>query len=134
MKGIKLGDIRAENDIKMLDGAFLETDDYKAILSSPDRLVVVGRRGTGKSALVYSLNKYWRTQKKTWVISIIPDEAQIIGLRDIVALFGDNFLHIKAGSKLAWRYAIYMELITTLSTNYKVKDYKFCKNYPIIIG
>lgn len=126
MKRPILGNIRAENDIKMLDEAFLETDDYKAIINSPDRSVVVGRRGTGKSALVYSLDKYWRSQNKTWVISIVPGEAQIIGLRDIVALFGDNFLHIKAGSKLAWRYAIYMELISTLSSNYKAKNFIYC--------
>jgi hypothetical protein len=54
MKGIKLGDIGAENNIKMLDGAFLEIDTYKTILSSPS-LSVVGRGGTGKSVL----NLFW---------------------------------------------------------------------------
>jgi hypothetical protein len=122
MKGQFLGSIRAENDQVMLDKAFYETDEYKSILNFPDRCIVVGRRGTGKSALVYSLTKHWNEQKKLRVIKIIPDEDQIIGLRDIISLFGDNFRHIKAGSKLAWRYAIYMEVIFNLAKYYKAKD------------
>lgn len=43
MKGNLLGDIRAENDSYMLDNAFYETPDYKALLESNDRCVVVGR-------------------------------------------------------------------------------------------
>lgn len=45
-------------------------------------------------------------------MTISPVEEQIIGLRDVISLFGENYLHIKAGSKLAWRYAIYMELLS----------------------
>jgi len=81
MTGNILGDIRAENDTSMLDQAFLETSDYKALLESSDRCVVVGRRGTGKSALVHKLNQYWHNQNKTFVIVVSPEEDQIIGLR-----------------------------------------------------
>ena len=64
MKGNILGDIRAENDSIMLDSAFYETADYKALLESSDRCVIVGRRGTGKSALVYRLANHWKSEKK----------------------------------------------------------------------
>ena len=53
MIGKLLGDIIAENDSHMLDKAFLETTDFKTLVGDSDRCVVVGRRGTGKSALVY---------------------------------------------------------------------------------
>ena len=121
MKGNILGDIRAENDLDMLEHAFLETSDYKALLESSDRCVVVGRRGTGKSALVHKLNQYWRNQNKTFVIVVAPEEDQIIGLRCLLDRFGENFVHIKAGAKIAWKYALYMEIATNLNSHYKLQ-------------
>jgi Cdc6-like AAA superfamily ATPase len=87
MKGNSLGDIRAESDTNMLEKAFWETADYKSILESSDRCIVVGRRGTGKSALVHMLSKKWKTKPKTVVITIAPEEEQIIGLRDVFSIF-----------------------------------------------
>ena len=53
-----LGDTTAENDNKMLSDAFIETADFRTLIESDDRTIVVGRRGTGKSALFYQLNKH----------------------------------------------------------------------------
>ena len=50
-----LGDTTAENDNKMLSSAFIETPDFRTLIESDDRTVVVGRRGTGKSALFINL-------------------------------------------------------------------------------
>ncbi|MDH1107210.1 ATP-binding protein [Pseudomonas otitidis] len=119
MRGNVLGDIRAEHDSEMLESSFWETSDYKSLLESNDRSIVVGRRGTGKSALVHMLSKHWSQKPKTKVMIISPEEEQIIGLRDTFELFGEKYLHIKAGTKMAWRYGIYMEIITDLSNHYK---------------
>jgi len=121
MKGNALGDITAEKDHRMLQEAFWETPDYKTIIDSSDRSVIVGRRGTGKSALTYKLNQFWESLPKSHVITIKPEEDQIIGLRDIINLFGDKFTHIKAGAKIIWRYAIYMEIISWFASHYKYK-------------
>jgi hypothetical protein len=51
MKTNPLGDIRAENDYVMLDQVFYETPDYRSLIEDHTRRIVVGRRGTGKSAL-----------------------------------------------------------------------------------
>jgi hypothetical protein len=123
MKGNILGDIRAEHDVSMLESAFWQTIEYKALLESYDRCIIVGRRGTGKSALVHMLSKHWQNRPKTETLVITPIEEQIIGLRDVLKLFGNNYLHVKAGSKLAWRYAIYMEVITSLAAHYKLKSF-----------
>ena len=123
MKGNILGDIRAEHDINMLETSFWQTTEYKSLLESYDRCIIVGRRGTGKSALVHMLSKHWQNRPKTETLVITPIEEQIIGLRDVLKLFGDNYLHVKAGSKLAWRYAIYMEVITALANHYKLKSH-----------
>lgn len=126
MKGNVLGDIRAENDSKMLESSFWETSDYKSLLESNDRSIVVGRRGTGKSALVHMLSKHWSQKPQTRVIVISPEEEQVIGLRDTFEMFGERYLHIKAGCKMAWRYGVYMEIITDL-----LNHYKFSKNLDI---
>jgi hypothetical protein len=122
VKGNILGDIRAEQDTIMLDNAFWESADYKSLLESYDRPIIVGRRGTGKSALAYRLSKYWSNKPKTAIIKISPEEEQVIGLREIFEQFGDKYLHIKAGTKMAWRYAIYMEVIIDLGNHYKFKS------------
>jgi|TARA_B110000908_G_scaffold171670_1_gene235248 hypothetical protein len=122
LKGNVLGDIRAEQDSKMLDEAFWESSDYKSLLESYDRPIIVGRRGTGKSALAYRLSKHWANKPKTAIIKIFPEEEQVIGLRDIFEQFGEKYLHIKAGTKMAWRYAIYMEVIIDLGNHYKFKS------------
>jgi hypothetical protein len=122
LKGNVLGDIRAEQDTKMLDEAFWESSDYKSLLESYDRPIIVGRRGTGKSALAYRLSKHWANKPKTAIIKISPEEEQVIGLRDIFEQFGEKYLHIKAGTKMAWRYAIYMEVIIDLGNHYKFKN------------
>jgi len=121
MKGNVLGDIRAENDSMMLETSFWETSDYKSLLESNDRSIVVGRRGTGKSALVHMLSKHWSHKPKTRIMIISPEEEQVIGLRDTFELFGEKYLHIKAGTKMAWRYGVYMEIITDLLNHYKLQ-------------
>jgi hypothetical protein len=122
LRGNVLGDIRAEQDTSMLDAAFWESADYKSLLESYDRPIIVGRRGTGKSALAYRLAKHWGSKPKTLVLSISPEEEQVIGLRDIFDQFGEKYLHIKAGTKMAWRYAIYMEILVELGNHYKFKN------------
>ena len=59
-----LGDLRAEFDRSMLTAAFLETADYKTLIDTTDRPVVIGRRGTGKSALADRLQEILRDPAK----------------------------------------------------------------------
>ncbi len=85
-----LGDIRAEFDRQMLTSAFLETADYKTLIDTTDRPIVVGRRGTGKSALAYRLEEHWRSASRTRTIALAPTEEQIIGLRAIMPEFYES--------------------------------------------
>lgn len=113
-----LGDLRAEADHAMLDRAFYETLDFKTLVETSDRPLVVGRRGTGKSALLYRLAQHW-AGTSTKVISISPEEDQIIGLRPLVSQFGGEFRRIRAGSRIAWRYALMLEFADHLLRHYK---------------
>lgn len=81
LKSNPLGDTTAENDSFMLSSAFIETADILALIESDDRTVVVGRRGTGKSALFSQLQEHCKKDKKMLIISFSPENKQIIGFR-----------------------------------------------------
>jgi hypothetical protein len=85
----------------MLDVAFYETPDYRTLLESSDRPIVVGRRGTGKSALCYELQKYWSRSNAVTVLNIVPEEDQVIGSRLFLKSFGQRYNQVKAGSRIA---------------------------------
>ncbi|BBQ03515.1 hypothetical protein BSFA1_86430 (plasmid) [Burkholderia sp. SFA1] len=115
-----LGDVRAENDQRMLDAAFFEWQDYKILFEADDRFVVVGRRGTGKSALTYRLEKDWR-EKKYFVLVVAPEEEDVFGLRSVAARFGTTVTRVRAAIKTAWRYAMAMEIALQLHSYYKTQ-------------
>jgi len=68
-----LGDQIAENDVQNLNINFIETSAYRTIIESKDATVIIGRRGTGKSAIFYKLNEVWR-QQKNYSIPISPED------------------------------------------------------------
>ena len=114
----RFGDVRAEHDHAMLDASFHESQNYRTLLESRDRFIVVGRRGTGKSALTYRLSKDWAARKYSTMI-IAPSEEQVIGVRPVAELFGDSITRVRAGIKLAWRYTLLLEIALQCEKNYK---------------
>jgi len=120
-KGNVLGDVRAEHDKSMLDAAFYDWQDHKILSEASDRYLVVGRRGTGKSALTYKLNEEWRAQKD-FVVVVAPNEEDVIGLRATAKKFGNTLPRIRAAVKTGWRYALVMEIAEKLSKYYKTQQ------------
>ena len=114
------GEVRAEFDHNALDRAFFEWQDYRTLFESTERFIVVGRRGTGKSALTYQLQKVWGGRKFPLLV-IAPNEEQVFGLRPLASLFGQTVMRIRAGVKLAWRYAILMEITSMIANDYRDK-------------
>jgi hypothetical protein len=119
-KGNILGDVRAEHDHKMLDLAFYDWQDHKILSEGSDRYLVVGRRGTGKSALTYKLTEEWRAQRD-FVVVVAPDEEDVIGLRATATKFGTSLGRIRAAIKTGWRYALIMEICSKLNSYYKTQ-------------
>ena len=119
MKANPLGDIRAEADHEMLHHTFVETPDYKTLITVSDRPIVVGRRGSGKSALSYGLSRHWRQVPKTRVVVLAPEEDQMFALRPLIGQFGSKFSLLRAACRLVWRYALLMELAIVASQSYR---------------
>lgn len=113
-----LGEVTAENDRLLLNN-FFETPEYRSLLESSDHTVVVGRRGTGKSALFKKLHSHWDGLKSNIVISITPDDHHTIGMRALFKRFNNKYQYIRAASKLFWKYAFMMEISSEISKGYK---------------
>lgn len=117
-----LGDIRAEADHDMLSRAFYETPDYLSLLESDEKVVIVGRRGTGKSALTYRLQQQWFDPKQSVLALISPEEHQTLALAPLIAKTGTKFLSVRASARLLWRYGLMLEVVQTLIQKYKARD------------
>jgi hypothetical protein len=116
-----LGENTAENDQAKLSENFIETPEYRSVLESKDSTVVVGRRGTGKSAMFLRLQSHWGALKTSNVIQISPDDYQIISFRGLFKKFEGNYTHARAAAKLFWKFGLLMEMLSHLSKNYKTK-------------
>ena len=115
----KLGHLTAEHDLEMLKSAFYESPDYRTLVESNDKVIVIGRRGTGKSALTYKLEEAWKAKSKTWVYKFTPSEDQVIGIKPLLRRFGDRYELIKAATRICWEASIYLELLNSFSHHYK---------------
>lgn len=122
LKSNPLGDTTAENDNRMLSEAFVETADFRTLIESDDRTVVVGRRGTGKSALFYQLNKHWERDKNTKVLTFSPEDTQIIGFRSLLKPLSESFNLSRAATRILWKYSLLMEILSFLNSHYKLSS------------
>ncbi len=124
-----LGEQTAENDLSLLLDNFIETPEYRSIIESKDSTVVVGRRGTGKSAMFAKLADLWKTEKASHVVQIAPEDFQTITFRASFKGFGDKYSLIRSASKMYWRYGLLMEMLSHLGKNYKVREK--ISQYPV---
>jgi hypothetical protein len=117
-----LGEQTAENDRARLVSNFVETPEYRSILETRDRCVVVGRRGTGKSAMVWKLENFWMQQKAAHVITVAPEDFQTIGFRSLFSPFASRYTLVRAAARLTWKYSFLVEMLVHLSKSFKTKD------------
>lgn len=117
-----LGEQTAENDGRLLLSNFIETPEYRSIIENQDSTVVVGRRGTGKSAMFAKLNDFWGSQKSAHVIAIAPEDFQTIKFRSIFKQFEGRYTYVRSVAKVAWKYGILMEMLSHLAKHFKTRE------------
>lgn len=125
-----LGEQTAENDGKLLLENFIETPEYRSVIETKDSTVVVGRRGTGKSAMFAKLVNDWGEQKSTHVIAIAPEDYQTIGFRGLFKPFEVRYSYIRSVAKMIWKYGLIMEMLNHLARNFKTKSK--LGSYPVV--
>lgn len=117
-----LGEQTAENDGKLLIGNFIETPEYRSLLETKDSTVVVGRRGTGKSAMFAKLRDFWSSQKATNVIAIAPEDYQTIRFRAAFRPLDGKYSYVRSVSRMAWKYGLMMEMLAHQAKHFKTKQ------------
>ncbi len=117
-----LGEQTAENDGKLLIENFVETAEYRSILETKDSTVVVGRRGTGKSAMFTKLRDFWSSQRSTNVIAIAPEDYQTIRFRAAFRPLDGKYSYVRSVSRMTWKYGLIMEMLAHLGKHFKTKQ------------
>ena len=132
LAGNLLGGTRAEVDSEMLDKAFIETHDFQALVNTRDFNFVVGRRGTGKSALYLKISEYLNKNKIGYVYCNTPQEYEQLALQACIKDITSRYHEIRAITRVAWRVSVLLDLLGSIQSHYKFKttnEYDFLSKF-----
>lgn len=103
-----IGDPMAENEFQTLSSYYLETDEYSRTLRGEVNLVV-GRKGSGKTALFGQVRDRLRRDRAKIVIDLKPEGYQLAKLKEAVLpyLKGGAKAHLLAAF---WEYLLLVEV------------------------
>ena len=104
-----VGAASAEDDTTFLQSCFIETEDYEVLKDQGDiRQIVLGRTGSGKSALFEHLK-----QEKDRVILIKPDSLALtyVSNSSVIRYFSDLGVNLDPFYKLLWRHVLIVEIL-----------------------
>ena len=133
LEKLDLGDLAAENEIRALDSYFIPTAQYQKAKQGHAKLVV-GRKGTGKTALFYSLRSTFRPSKAYLVLDLRPEGHQLVKLREFVlaGLSGGFQQHLLTAF---WNYLLIVEIafqIAKQERTFALRDMRLRKAFEKI--
>ncbi|MRG98639.1 P-loop ATPase, Sll1717 family [Polyangium spumosum] len=105
---LDLGASAAENEMSKLDDYYLPTDHYSQALNGNVRLVV-GRKGSGKTAMFFQVRNKIRSNRQRIVLDLKPEGHQLKHFKEmLLRYFGEAVQeHI---CKAFWEYVLLLEL------------------------
>jgi hypothetical protein len=105
---ISLGDPMAENEFETLADYYVPTDPYQRALRGEVNLVV-GRKGTGKTALFSQVRNAKRDNKANIVVDLKPEGYQLVRLKEEIldVLSEGSRQHLVT---IFWEYVLYLEI------------------------
>lgn len=83
LEKVDIGDVAAENEIQALNRYFVRTPQFQQARQGHARLVI-GRKGSGKTALFYGVRKNVGQGKRQLVLDLKPEGHQFTKLRELV--------------------------------------------------
>src|SRR6185437_1392451 len=107
-----IGDPRAENEMNTLEQYYLKIDQFDRAINGEVNLVV-GRKGSGKTALFIRLRDKIRTDRRNIVVDLKPEGYQLIKLKE------DILEYLSEGARqhlitAFWEYLILLEVANKL--------------------
>jgi hypothetical protein len=108
LEALSIGDPRAENEMPTLGLYYLRTDQFERTVRGEANLVV-GRKGSGKTALFIQVRDKIRSDKRNVVVDLKPEGFQLIKLKE------DILTYLSEGARqhlitAFWEYLILLEV------------------------
>lgn len=108
LEELNLGDPTAENEFTTLGSYYVPTDEYQRARRGEVNLIV-GRKGSGKTALMSQVRDKVRSSRSNIVVDLLPDGYQLVRLKE------DIIDHLEDGAALHlistyWQYILYSEI------------------------
>jgi hypothetical protein len=105
---LSIGDPRAENEMPTLGFYYLKTDQFERTVRGEANLVV-GRKGSGKTALFIQVRDKIRSDKRNIVVDLKPEGYQLVKLKEEILTY------LSAGARqhlitAFWEYLILLEV------------------------
>lgn len=105
---IHCGDPTAENEATQLENYFLETEQYRLTMNG-DLNIVLGRKGSGKSAIFLQARDRVRANKNNIVVDLAPEAFQLIKIKEFV------LKQLSLGTRKEfvaafWEYIVWLEI------------------------
>lgn len=122
--GNVLGDPRAEADTEMLQRAFLLTHDFRALTETRDFNFVVGRRGSGKTALFLQSKIYFKKSTNAFISPVQPEEYELESIEELTKQVADSYIAARPCLRLSWKISLLFEVGHQLATFWKYKEKK----------
>lgn len=121
--GNMLGSAQAEADAPMLSRAFIETGDYQALRYTTDFSYVVGRRGTGKSALFARLTDHFAHSDDALLVTERPQDYEMLELQALLEPISNDYRILRPITRLLWTAHFLLE-----GSRVATKHYRFPKS------
>jgi hypothetical protein len=105
---VHCGDPAAENEIDQLDNYFMETEQFRLTLSG-ELNIVLGRKGSGKTAIFLQARNRIRADKSNIVVDLAPEGFQLIKLKEFILT---QLSHGARKEFIAafWEYIVWLEI------------------------
>jgi hypothetical protein len=108
LERLTFGSSAAENEFRDLSGYYLETDQFQRALRGEVRLVV-GRKGSGKTAIFAQVRDRTRQDRQNIVVDLRPDGYQLLKFKEMVLKYlGQGALEHTVTA--FWEYLLLLEI------------------------
>lgn len=110
LKKLNLGSSSAENEMRDLNAYYLETDQYLKALRGEAHLVI-GRKGSGKSAIFLQIRDIERdrNRSKNIVLDLKPDGYKLIKFKERILKFLEEGTYLHTITAF-WEYVLLLEI------------------------
>ncbi|KQT36707.1 P-loop ATPase, Sll1717 family [Methylophilus sp. Leaf414] len=108
LQSLRIGDPTAENEMTTLSNYYLQIDQYRRALQG-DVNLVVGRKGSGKTALFIQVRDRIRNNKTNIVVDLKPEGYQLLKIKEDIL----NYLSEGTRQHLItafWEYLLLLEV------------------------